>query len=158
MRALQCEVISAGIAVLLLLASAAQGAEAADAAADVVRYRQLSMRALSAHLKALSPLAAKKVSLPSHVSLHARAITDAAKMMAELFPKGSSVAEAPGTEALDAVWKNDQAFAKAVQAFRVEAAKLAAAANKGDLPAVRAQIEVTNDACAACHKLFRAEK
>ncbi len=116
------------------------------------------MRAMAAHLKALSPLAAKKVSLPAHVSLHVRALADAAKIVTELFPEGTSATQVPETEALDAVWKNGKGFATAAQNFRTEAGKLATAAANGDLKALRAQIELTNDSCAACHKRFRAEK
>ncbi len=158
MGALRCELMAAGFA--LVLANAAQAAEPgpADAPADVVRYRQLTMRAMAAHLKALSPLAAQKVSLPAHVSLHVRALADAAKIVTELFPKGTSTTQVPETEALDAVWKNGQGFATAARDFSTEAGKLAAAAAKGDLGALRAQIDLTNDSCAACHKHFRAEK
>jgi len=124
-----------------------------SAPADVIRYRQTVMRSLSSHLKALSQLAARTVSFAKHAPVHSQAVVELSKMMSELFPKGSGGGD---SDALDAVWKNPKGWNQALEKMQLEAEKLAAAAASPDLIQLRAQVEATNDACAACHKAFRA--
>ena len=123
--------------------------------AEVIRYRQTVMRAIASQIKALGPIAARKVNYPKNASLHANAIADLSKVMGDLFPKGSG-AKSGETDAMDAIWKEPKAWTLAVDTFRAEASKLQATAVAGDFDALRAQLQVTSDACAACHKSFRA--
>lgn len=139
------------------LSSVGFAAEPAPAGApeDLVRYRQTVMRAMSSHLKALAPLAARKVTFAKHAELHAQSVVELTKLIGELFPKGTKSGE---SDALDTVWKDAKGFSLALDAMRAEAEKLSSAAAAGDLVQLRAQVERTNDACAACHKSFRASQ
>jgi cytochrome c556 len=141
----------------LMLAMRANAEEPAVAPADVIRYRQLVMRGIASHLKALAPVAARKVNYPKHATIHANALADVSKIVGDLFPAGTG-AKGGETDALDAIWQKPKAWAAAVEKFRAEAEKLGPLAAAGDLDALRTQVEVTNDACAACHKSFRAAK
>lgn len=123
--------------------------------AEVIRYRQTVMRAIASQIKALGLIAARKVSYPKNASVHASAVADLSKLIGDLFPKGTG-AKSGETDAMEAIWKEAKAWTQAVERFRSDAEKLQAAAVAEDFNAMRAQLEVTNDACAACHKSFRA--
>ncbi len=125
--------------------------------AEVIRYRQTVMRAIASQIKALGPVAARKVNYPKNATLHANAIAELSKVLGDLFPKGTGQ-KSGETDAMDAIWKDPKAFTQAGERFRAEADKLQAIAIAGDFDAMRAQLEVTNDACAACHKSFRAAR
>ncbi len=125
--------------------------------AEVIRYRQSVMRAIASQIKALGFVAARKVNYPKNATLHANAIAELSKVIGDLFPKGTG-AKSGETDAMDAIWKDPKAWTQAVGKIRSEADKLQATAIAGDFDAMRAQLEVTNDACAACHKSFRANR
>ncbi len=123
---------------------------------EVIRYRQTVMRAVASQMKALAPIAARKVSYAKNATLHANAVAELSKVIGDLFPKGTGP-KSEETDAMEAIWKDGgKAWAQALEKFRTDADKLQATAAAGDLDALRAQLELTNDACAACHKSFRA--
>ncbi len=143
------------LALFCLVVSGSAVAQEAAAPADVVRYRQASMKALGGHVKALGPLAAGKVHFPAHVELHARAVLDLAKLMKDLFPKGTG--EGVGSsEAKAAIWTEEKKFADALAEMTASAEQLSKAAQGSDLAALKSALERTNDACGSCHKPFRA--
>ena len=147
-----------GCSLLAVAGSARAEAPAAMVPGEVIRYRETVMRALASQMKALAPIAARKVNYPKNAALHANAIADGSKIIGELFPKGSGP-KSGETDALESIWKDGgKAWAQAAEKFRVDADKLQATAATGDLDALRAQLELTHDACAACHKSFRASR
>jgi cytochrome c556 len=70
------------------------------------------------------------------------------------FPKGTE--EGHNTKALPAVWSDPEGFQKAADNLADAATKLAELAKAGDTDAVAAQVKVVGDACAACHRTYRA--
>jgi cytochrome c556 len=70
------------------------------------------------------------------------------------FPKGSE--EGHNTKALPAVWSDSAGFLKAANDLADAATKLAELAKAGDTDGVAAQVKVVGDACAACHRTYRA--
>ncbi len=149
----------AAILFIFAFVGVAGGAEptsdASAAPGDVIRYRQTVMRAIASHLKALTPISAKKVPFAKHAVLHAQAVVELSKVLGELFPKGTGPSSGE-TDAMDSIWKDAKAWNQSLESFRLEATRLAAAASVGEFTALRAQVEVTNDSCAACHTSFRA--
>lgn len=71
------------------------------------------------------------------------------------FPKGSD--QGHNTKALPAVWTEPAEFQMDADNLAKEATKLAELAKAGDTEAVAAQVKVVGDACATCHKTFRAK-
>ena len=61
------------------------------------------------------------------------------------------------TKALPAVWTEPAEFQMDADNLAKEATKLAELAKAGDTEAVAAQVKVVGDACATCHKTFRAK-
>jgi cytochrome c556 len=70
------------------------------------------------------------------------------------FQKGSE--EGHNTKALPAVWSDSAGFLKAATDLADAATKLAELAKAGDADGVAAQVKVVGDACAACHRTYRA--
>ena len=71
------------------------------------------------------------------------------------FPKGSE--QGHNTKALPAVWTETAEFQNDANNLATAATKLAELAKAGDAAGVEAQVKVVGDACATCHKTFRAK-
>ena len=84
----------------------------------------------------------------------AKAIARWIRQFPTQFPKGSE--EGHNTKALPAVWSDPAGFVKAATDLAEAASKLAELAKAGDTDAVAAQFKVVGDACAACHRTYRA--
>jgi cytochrome c556 len=84
----------------------------------------------------------------------AKAIARWIRQFPTQFPKGTE--EGHNTRALPAIWSDPEGFQKAANNLADAATKLAELAKAGDAEAVAAQVKVVGDACAACHKTFRA--
>jgi len=140
------------LSALVLLAVPAF-AEEPGAAPDVIKYRQSVMKALGGHLRALGPLASKKVAFPRHAELHARAVADLARLIPELFPAGTGPGAGP-TEAKEEVWKDGKKFAATAQEMQVRAEALVKAA-AGDAAGLKDALEDAGDVCSSCHKAFK---
>ena len=138
---------------LLLLAFPAA---AADKPADVVKYRQSVMKAMSAHMTAMSLVVKKEVSDRSQLAIHAAAVRDSATNLAAFFPRDSGP-ERTRTAARSEIWQRMGEFRAAAQALRGEADKLADAAKRGDAKGFDAQFDRVAAACGACHKPFRVK-
>ena len=141
------------LSALVLLAVPAF-AEEPGAAPDVIKYRQSVMKALGGHLRALGPLANKKVAFPGHAELHARAVAELAHLLGDLFPAGSGPAASPQTDAKEEIWKEPKKFAGAVAEMQEKADALARAAT-GDSAGLKAALEAAGEGCNTCHKPFR---
>lgn len=86
----------------------------------------------------------------------AKFVNDAADQQAKWFPAGSGP-EAGKTDALPEIWKKPAEFKKAMQMFSDAAPKLQAAANSGDVAAIKTAFGDTGKACKNCHEQFRHE-
>jgi cytochrome c556 len=144
------------VSVVLLLAVPALAQGPVGSPVDVVKYRQSVMKALNGHLRALGPLASKKVSIAGHAELHARSVAELARAIAELFPAGTGP-QAADTEAKEEVWTDAKKFAAAMAEMREKADALQKAA-AGDASGLKGALEAAADACSACHKAFRKKE
>jgi cytochrome c556 len=140
-------------AFLLLFAAVAR---AADAPANVVKYRQSVMKAMGAHMTAMSLVVKKQVGDRSQLAAHASAIRDCATNLAAFFPR-ETAPDKTRTAAKAEIWQRMPEFRAAAERLRVESEKLAAAAKRGDMRAFDAQFANVGAACGKCHDSFRVK-
>jgi cytochrome c556 len=123
------------------------------AQADVIEKRQNAMKGNSENAKAIKAAIEKKDY--ATVELKARDIMGTAEKIPSLFPKDSDKGK---TKAKPEIWEKPADFSKNAKNLAKAANELADAAKAGDDAAVTAKTKALGDACATCHKEFRAEK
>ncbi|HEX9265229.1 MAG TPA: cytochrome c [Candidatus Binatia bacterium] len=137
---------------LFSLVSLAVSAQA-FAQADVNQKRQDAMKGNNAAAKAIK--AAVEAKDYATVEAKAKDIMGTADKIVSLFPAGSTSGK---TKATPAIWEKSDDFAKAAKNLSKASGELAAAAKSGDDAAVNTKVKAVGEACAACHKQFRADK
>jgi len=137
--------------IILLLAFPAL---AADKAADVVKYRQSVMKAMGAHMTAMSLAVKKQISDRSQLAAHAAALRDLSGGIPAFFPAGTG-SDRTKTAAKNEIWQRFSEFERAAGKLQRESAALYEAAKRGDGKAFDVQFENVANACAACHQTFR---
>jgi cytochrome c556 len=123
------------------------------AQADVIQKRQKLMKSNSAAAKAIKAAVEKKDF--AAVEVKAKDILGNADKIVAAFPKGSTVGK---TKAKPEIWENPADFAKHAKNLANAAGELADAAKAGDDAAVTAKVKTLGNACASCHKAYRAQK
>jgi cytochrome c556 len=129
---------------------------AADQAADVVKYRQSVMKAMAAHMTAMSLVVKKQVSDRSQLAAHAAALRDLSGGLTKFFPRGTG-SDKTKTAAKNEIWQRFPEFESGFAKLQRESAALADAAKRSDAKAFDAQFENAANACAACHRTFRVK-
>jgi cytochrome c556 len=86
----------------------------------------------------------------------AKVVNDAAASQEKWFPAGSGP-EAGKTEAKAEIWSKPAEFKTAMKNFADAAPKLQAAANSGDVAAIKTAFGDTGKTCKGCHETFRTE-
>ena len=129
---------------------------AADKPADVVKYRQAVMKAMNAHMTAMSLVVKKQVSDRSQLAAHAAAIRDLSGGISSFFPAGTGRDKAR-TAAKDDVWQRFADFKSLSGKLQRESEKLADAVRRGDAKGFDTQFENVTKACGECHRTFRQE-
>jgi len=129
---------------------------AADQASDVVKYRQSVMKAMGAHMTAMSLVVKKQVSDRSQLAAHAAAIRDLSAGLPKFFPRGTA-SDKTKTAAKNEVWQRFPEFEAGFAKLQRESSALAEAAKRGDAKAFDAQFENVGNACGACHRTFRVK-
>lgn len=121
-----------------------------------MKHRQSVMKAVGGHMGAMTGIVKEEVGFKEDLKSHATAMADLSKIAAKAFPKGSNVGQ---SAALPAIWEKPDEFMKVAAGFQAEAAKLAEAANKGDMQAFAAQLSsLGQNGCKPCHDSFRQKK
>ena len=87
----------------------------------------------------------------------ANAITRTAGQINTWFPVGSGPGPGVVTKAKAEIWTDAPRFAAAMTAFRAQVPRLKAAADSGDLAAIRTEFVATGRTCGGCHIPFRAQ-
>ena len=85
----------------------------------------------------------------------AKVVSEASIDQGRWFPHGTGP-EAGKTRALPIIWEKPQDFQAAQKVFTDAAPKLLAAANAGDIGAVKTSFSEVGKACKNCHDTFRA--
>lgn len=84
-------------------------------------------------------------------------INGLAPQVKDWFPKGSGPQDGVKTDALAAVWEKPDQFGQAAVKLVEAATALNAAAQSGDLAAVRGAVPPLGASCKGCHDNFRAK-
>lgn len=129
---------------------------AADKAADVVKYRQSVMKAMGAHMTAMSLVVKKQISDRSQLAAHAAAVRDLSSGIPAFFPPGTG-SDKTRTAAKNDVWSRAPVFTAAAENLQRESRKLADAAQRGDAKAFDVRFASVSTACADCHTIFRVK-
>lgn len=150
-----------GLALALLVAGAigmmslSPPIAAADDPANVIKYRKQVMKANASHITSIFSVLKGETSYGAHIAAHARAISDGAAMMPDIFPQGSGDGD---TAALPSIWQDWAKFEAAAMTLKTAADKLASAAGSGDMAAIGAAAGAVGKACGGCHEPFRKKK
>lgn len=133
----------------------AVAAAAHEGATGVVKERMHAMSSFAAAVKTIKAEAAKGDGYDSAVVANQAQTIEvhAGEPLVALYPEGSA---RPPSEARLAIWSDPGAFAAASEILRKRAAALATAADEG--ADIQAQFKALAQACAACHRKFRASR
>src|SRR5207248_7575089 len=107
---------------------------AADQASDIVKYRQSVMKAMSAHMTAMSLVVKKQVSDRSQLAAHAAALRDLSGGLSKFVPRGTG-SDKTKTAAKNEVWQRFSEFETDFVKLQRESNGLAEAAKRGDAKA-----------------------
>jgi len=129
---------------------------AADQASDVVKYRQSVMKAMGAHMTAMSLVVKKQIADRSQLAAHAAALRDLSGGLPKFFPRGTG-SDKTKTAAKNEVWQRFSEFEAGFAKLQRASNSLADAARRGDARAFGAQFENVANACAECHRTFRVK-
>ncbi len=119
-----------------------------------IKYRQGILQAIGWNMGILGGMA--KGDIPYDKAKAVRAATfinELSAMPWDGFVPGSDTG-AP-TKAKPEIWKDKAKFDKVAEAMQAETVKLVAAANAGDLAALRPAVGAMGKACSNCHDDFR---
>ena len=122
-----------------------------------IKYRQGVLQAVGWHFgNVLGAMAKGEIPYNKEQAVRsATFVSQLAHMPYEGFVAGSDVG-AP-TKAKPEIWKERAKFDKAAEAMQAETAKLVAAANTGDIAALRTAVGATGKTCSNCHDDFRSK-
>ena len=145
-------VLTVGVLATALLATAAQASGDPD---EAIKYRQMVMSSLGAHIGAIAAVLKGKVSHSGHIVGHARAMQAASLMLNDIFPPDSDFGL---TRAKPEIWQQPDKFKAGLKTFQDAAVVLVQAAESGDMGAIGDALGGVGKACGGCHKPFRAPK
>lgn len=123
------------------------------AQAEVIEQRQKLMKSNGEATKAIKAAAAAK----DYATVQAKAkdiIANGDKVL-DIFRKEATQGK---TKAKPEIWDKWEEFSKNPAKVKKAASELADAAKSKDDGAITVKVKALGDACASCHKVFRAEK
>lgn len=127
---------------------------AADAPADLVRYRQAVMKSMGGHLSASSLVVKRQVSNRSQLAAHGDAISATAVGLAAFFPPETSP-DRIRTSAKREIWKEWKTFSALAAKLERSSAAFADAARHGDSRKIESGFAAMSASCNECHQRFR---
>jgi cytochrome c556 len=123
---------------------------------DVIEFRQGVYKIIGWYFGPLGAMAKGDAPFDSQVAArNAQIVADMSMIAPDAFVRGSDRGQ---TGVLPEVWSKPQDFAKVMDNFQQQTAKLAEVAQSGDFDAFRAQVGETGKACKACHDDFRKKR
>lgn len=125
--------------------------------ADVVKSRINSYRELGAAFKAVNDGLRGGEVQTVLIAQSARQIRNASKAQYQLFPAGSGPHIGVKTNAKAEIWTRPKQFRAAQDAFSKAADSFYAAANKGNVAAIRTEAGKLGATCKGCHDQFRSK-
>jgi cytochrome c556 len=146
------------IRILASLALAGIAAPLLAAPADQVHTRVDGFRELGAAFKAVNDGLRSPTPQTVLIQMSARQIRNAATAMRSWFPAGSGPESGVKTAAKPDIWTRPADFRRAQDAFAAQAAAFQAAANGGNVDAIRIATRNLGATCKGCHDQFRVPK
>lgn len=142
------------------LLAAAGTALAVDEPANVIKYRQATMKAIGGHMGALGAMAKGEVSFTDEAFGHAHAIHQMSQGVERYWPVGTGKGEVEGVEtrALPEIWHQGDKFKQAIEQLQTESKKLADLTEGGDFEQAAFAQQVGalgKQGCGNCHETFR---
>ena len=119
---------------------------------DAADYRKALMMSLRGHIAASSMIARGLVENDGYLVAHAKGLASGAKELHRVFQEGSNVGE---SEALPAIWEDEEAFAEAIARTEEATAAFVEAAEGGDQEAIMGAFRTVGGSCRGCHDNFR---
>jgi cytochrome c556 len=136
----------------IVTTASAQG----NRAADLIRERQSHYKQMGAAMKGINEQLHGSAPSIDAIRQGSRVLVTLAPQLLRWFPRGTGPEAGVRTRALPAIWSNNRDFRRAGATLLVAARALDAAAQRGDLDAVRAATPQVAHACGNCHDNFRA--
>jgi len=144
-----------GLAAVACLVSVAAAQGPARTPAELIRARQAGYKQMAPAFKALfEQTRAGEPSLET-IRTASATISRIAPQVGGWFPHGTGPEVGVPTRAKVEIWASPQVFRARAVDLVVAARAVEAAAQRGDIAAVRAAFPGLRQACAACHDLFR---
>ena len=136
-------------ALILCIGSTAFAQE--PTAKDLISYRQGVMEALGKHVGAISMMIRGKVPY-DHMIDQANALAATANTVGDVFPAGSNEGR---TDALPAIWEQEEDFRTKVTALEEAATNFASVAASGDKAAIGKALGAVGGSCKGCHDDYK---
>ena len=144
--------LTAAAIAAIVTAAAAQSA----GPADLIRARQAHYKQMGAAMKGMyDQLHATPPSIDA-IRQESRVILTFAPQLLRWFPRGTGPEAGVRTRALPVIWTDNQNFTRAGASLLVAARALDAAAQRGDMDAIRPAVSQVAHACGNCHDTYRA--
>jgi cytochrome c556 len=150
---MKCLALPAPVLVFLLALAACGGPQTPGAKAAHDRHEHFE--ALGKDFKGVTDELKRDAPRIEAIRTHTAAINAAAPEVKNWFPAGSGPQDGVKTHALAAVWTQPDEFGRAAARLADAAAALEAAAQAGDVAAVRGAAQPLGAACKACHDRYR---
>lgn len=145
-----------------LLTAAAMAAIVTTAAAqrpgpaDQIRARQAHYKQMGGAMKAINDQLHGSAPSIGAIRQGSHVILAFAPQILRWFPPGTGPEAGVRTRALPEIWSDNQNFRRAGATLLVAARTLDAAAQRGDLAAIRIAVPQVAHACGTCHDTYRA--
>lgn len=144
-------ITAAAIAAIVTAAAAQTGAPA-----DLIHGRQVHYKQMGGAMKAINDQLHRSSPSLDTIRQGSRVIAGFAVQLVRWFPPGTGPEAGVRTRALPLIWSDNHNFRLAGAALLVAARNLDAAAQRGDLDAIRAAVPQVAHACGDCHDTYRA--
>ena len=144
-------VLSIGVIAVGILAATGSLNAQSDMAA-VVKERQDLMKTMGRSFGPLVAILKGESTDMQAAAAAATAMNEAIVKAATLFPEGTAKGDVAESRAKPEIWTETAEFEAAAKALAEETAKLASAAESGDVDAFKAQFQATAQACGGCHE------
>ena len=126
----------------------------ADNTDDIIKYRKAVYTSMRGHIGAISRIVRAGLGdYKGHITDHAVAIQNAAKIIPTIFPEGSDFGD---TGALGSIWTDQKGFKQASQRLVDASGELVTVSQSGDMKAIGRAVGAVGGACKNCHDNYRA--
>lgn len=142
------------VGIFLIAVSAVVAAAQFTTAEDAIKYRKAVMVMIVHHFGSMAAAVKGEAAYdPAEFSAHAASVEMLAAMAWDAFMTPGS--DRGDTQLKAVALKEPAKFMTAADAFETETARLAAAADSGDLNKIKPQFAAVAQSCSNCHKRYR---